>query len=170
MDASEQSRFDELYARHLRALKLQGKAPATVDGYARALRRAADHFDRCPDRLSVEDFQSYFATLIDSRSWSLVKIDRCGLQFGRERSTTPCSPSLPPRSRASPSASSRPSSVSAPCCTPTAVGSTCTRMYTSSCPVAHCRRSGGNGARSRAATCSMPLPWRACFGPRCCAR
>lgn len=36
---------------------------------------------RCPDQLSVEDFQSYFATLIDSRSWSLVKIDRCGLQF-----------------------------------------------------------------------------------------
>lgn len=81
MDASEQARFDDLYARHLRALKLQGKAPATVDGYARALRRAAAHFDRCPDQLSVEDFQSYFATLIDSRSWSLVKIDRCGLQF-----------------------------------------------------------------------------------------
>lgn len=81
MDASEQSRFDDLYARHLRALKLQGKAPATVDGYARALRRAALHFDRCPDQLSVEDFQSYFATLIDNRSWSLVKIDRCGLQF-----------------------------------------------------------------------------------------
>lgn len=81
MDASEQSRFDDLYARHLRALKLQGKAPATVDGYARALRRAALHFDRCPDQLSVEDFQSYFATLIDNRSWSLVKIDSCGLQF-----------------------------------------------------------------------------------------
>lgn len=81
MDASEQSRFDDLYARHLRALKLQGKAPATVDGYARALRRAALHFDRCPDQLSVEDFQSYFATLIDNRSWSLVKIDRCGLRF-----------------------------------------------------------------------------------------
>jgi hypothetical protein len=88
MDASEQSRFDDLYARHLRALKLQGKAPATVDGYARALRRAATYFDRCPDQLSVDDFQRYFATLIDSRSWSLVKIDRCGLQFFYEHAAT----------------------------------------------------------------------------------
>ncbi|MCP5319401.1 MAG: hypothetical protein H7A12_00975 [Pseudomonadales bacterium] len=43
--------FDALYAKHLRALKLQGKAPKTIDGYARALRRVAAHFDRCPDRL-----------------------------------------------------------------------------------------------------------------------
>lgn len=81
MDSSEQARFDALYAQHLRALKLQGKAPATVDSYARAVRRVAAHFDRCPDRLDAEDFKSYFAELIDRRSWSLVKIERCGLQF-----------------------------------------------------------------------------------------
>ena len=81
MDAFEQSRFNALYAQHLRALKLQGKADATVDGYARALRRVTAYFDRCPDRLSAEDFKTYFASLIDSRSWSLVKIERCGLQF-----------------------------------------------------------------------------------------
>lgn len=56
MDASERSRFGDLYARHVRALKLQGKAPATVDGYARALRRITAYFDRCPDQQSVEDF------------------------------------------------------------------------------------------------------------------
>jgi len=39
MDVLEQSRFDALYAQHLRALKLQGKADATVNGHARALRR-----------------------------------------------------------------------------------------------------------------------------------
>jgi integrase/recombinase XerD len=31
--------------------------------------------------LSVEQFQTHFAELIDTRSWSLVKIDLCGLQF-----------------------------------------------------------------------------------------
>lgn len=56
MDASERSRFDELYAQHLRALKLQGKAPATVDGYTRASRRITAYFDRGADQLSVEDF------------------------------------------------------------------------------------------------------------------
>lgn len=81
MDSSEQARFDALYDQHLRALKLQGKAAATIDSYARAVRRVAAHFDRCPDRLDAEDFKSYFASLIDSRSWSLVKIERCGLQF-----------------------------------------------------------------------------------------
>lgn len=81
MDSSEQARFDALYAQHLRALKLQGKAEATIDSYARAVRRVAAHFDRCPDRLGAEDFKTYFASLIDSRSWSLVKIERCGLQF-----------------------------------------------------------------------------------------
>jgi site-specific recombinase XerD len=81
MDSSEKARYDALYTQHLRALKLQGKARATIDGYARALRRITARFDRCPDRLSAEDFKTYFAELIDSRSWSLVKIDRCGLQF-----------------------------------------------------------------------------------------
>ncbi|MDA3919326.1 MAG: site-specific integrase [Salinisphaera sp.] len=81
MNTSEQARFDALYAQHLRALKLQGKATKTTDSYARAVRRVAAHFDRCPDQLDGEDFKSYFASLIDTRSWSLVKIERCGLQF-----------------------------------------------------------------------------------------
>lgn len=81
MDASEQSRFEGLYAQHLRALRLQGKAPATIDGYARAVRRVAAHFDRCPDRLSADDYKAYFDALIARRSWSLVKIERCGLEF-----------------------------------------------------------------------------------------
>ena len=81
MDALEQSRFDALYAQYLRALKLQGKAAAAVDGYARAVRRVAAYFDRCPDQLSAEDYKTCFASRIDDRPWSLVKIERCGLQF-----------------------------------------------------------------------------------------
>ena len=81
MEACEQTRYEALYAQHLRALKLQGKADSTADSYARAMRRAAAYFDRCPDQLSSEEFKNYFASLIDTRSWRLVKIDRCGLQF-----------------------------------------------------------------------------------------
>ncbi len=81
MDASEKSRFEDLYAQHLRALRLQGKAKATIDGYARAVRRVAAHFDRCPDQLSADDDKAYFDALIARRSWSLVKIERCGLEF-----------------------------------------------------------------------------------------
>lgn len=81
MNASEESRFDALYAQHLTALKLQGKAPKTIDGYARAVRRLGTHFDRCPDALGRRDFKAYFSALVDSHSWSTVKIDLCGIKF-----------------------------------------------------------------------------------------
>jgi len=81
MKQSEQTRFNDQYQRHLRALKLQGMSEKTIDSYARAVRRIANYFDCCPDRLSAEQLKVYFAALVDSHSWSTVKIDRNGLQF-----------------------------------------------------------------------------------------
>ena len=81
MKLSEQSRFDELYLRHLRMLKLQGKSDKTIDVYARAVRRVTLHFDCCPDRLTPEQLEVYFGELVESHSWSTVKVDRNGLQF-----------------------------------------------------------------------------------------
>lgn len=81
MKSSEQTRFDKLYPRHLRALKLQGLSDSTIDVYARAVRRVAQHYDCCPDRLSAEQLEAYFAELVESHSWSTVKVDRNGLQF-----------------------------------------------------------------------------------------
>jgi integrase len=78
---SEQSRFDDLYQCHLRLLKLQGKSDKTIDVYARAVRRLARHFDCCPDRLTPKQLELYFGELVDSHSWSTVKVDRNGLQF-----------------------------------------------------------------------------------------
>ena len=43
MKPTEQKRFDPLYQRHLRALKLQGMSASTIDAYARAVRRVAAH-------------------------------------------------------------------------------------------------------------------------------
>ncbi|MCL1048941.1 site-specific integrase, partial [Shewanella abyssi] len=81
MDTFEQHRFDSLYEQHLTNLTLQGKRPATIDAYSRALRRIAAFFDRCPDNLTTDDLKGYFAQLIASHSWSTVKLDRNGLQF-----------------------------------------------------------------------------------------
>lgn len=81
MKALSVSRFDALYGQHLTALKLQGKAAKTTDSYARALRRLWAHFGRCPDELARSDFKAYFASLVDSHSWSTVKIDLCGIKF-----------------------------------------------------------------------------------------
>jgi len=81
MNPSQQKRFNSLYQAHVKALKRQGKAKATIDAYARAVRRIAEYFDRCPDRLSVADLKDYFSSLVQSHSWSTVKLDRNGLQF-----------------------------------------------------------------------------------------
>jgi integrase len=81
MIASEQKRFDKLYNRHLRALKLQGYSASTIDVYARAVRRVSAHFDCVPDRLSIEQLEVYFAELVNTHSWATVRVDRNGLQL-----------------------------------------------------------------------------------------
>jgi integrase/recombinase XerD len=81
MNKAETNRFDKLYQRHLRLLKLQGKSQTTIDAYARAVRRIREHFDCCPDKLTLKQKEQYFSDLAKSHSWSTVKIDRNGLQF-----------------------------------------------------------------------------------------
>ena len=81
MNAQDQLRFDAAYQQHLTALKLQGKAPKTIESYAFAVRRVAQYFDRFPDDLTLDELKRYFCDLIDSHSWSAIKIDRNGLRF-----------------------------------------------------------------------------------------
>ena len=81
MNKPQQKRFDILYQKHVKALKRQGKANATIDAYSRAVRRIAEYVDRCPDRLSADELKDYFSSLVQSHSWSTVKLDRNGLQF-----------------------------------------------------------------------------------------
>ncbi len=81
MNTIDQQRFDFLYEQHLINLKLQGKRPATIDAYSRAIRRITTYFNRTPDTLSTYDLKQYFNDLIKTHSWSTVKLDRNGLQF-----------------------------------------------------------------------------------------
>ncbi len=81
MNQAEMNRFNELYQSHLCLLKLQGKSQKTIDAYSRAVRRISEHFDCCPDQLTLEQREEYFSKLVESHSWSTVKIDRNGLQF-----------------------------------------------------------------------------------------
>ncbi len=81
MNHDEQERFDRLYGEHLQALKLQGKRGKTIDGYARAVRRIAGYFDRCPDDLSIDELKGYFSAMVEIYSWSSLKVDLWGLVF-----------------------------------------------------------------------------------------
>jgi hypothetical protein len=61
---------------------LQGKADKTIEAYSRAIRRVSEYFDCLPEKLTPDNLKDYFSALVDSHSWSTVKIDRLGLQFG----------------------------------------------------------------------------------------
>jgi len=80
MKKTDANRFKKLYQRHLKTLKLQGKSDKTIDAYSRGVRRARDYFDCCPEKLNPKQLEDYFADLVESHSWSTVKVDRLGLQ------------------------------------------------------------------------------------------
>ena len=73
--------FDRQYQSHLKHLKLKGLQPKTIDAYARAIRRLGDYFGHQIDDLSEAQLTDYFSDLIESHSWSTVKLDLYGLKF-----------------------------------------------------------------------------------------
>ncbi len=74
MNNNELAHYNNLYEQHLTNLKLQGKRPATIDAYARAVRRISHHFDCCPDTLTTVQLKMYFASLMKTHSWSTIKL------------------------------------------------------------------------------------------------
>ena len=83
MTKNEKIRFDKHYQQLLKCLKLHDKAEKTIGAYSRAVRRVAKHFDCMPEHLTPDNLKDYFLALVESHSWSTVKIDRLGLQFYR---------------------------------------------------------------------------------------
>ncbi len=59
MNKAETERFNELYQRPPRLLKLQGKRQKTIDSYSWSVRRISGYFDCRPDQLPLEQ-QEHF--------------------------------------------------------------------------------------------------------------
>ncbi len=74
-------RFNVYYHKHLQYLKLAGMQPKTIDAYSRAIRRIGNYFDCRIDNLSTDQLLNYFNDLLESHSWSAVKLDLYGLKF-----------------------------------------------------------------------------------------
>jgi integrase/recombinase XerD len=81
MTASSDNHFKHLYQVHLKHLRLKGLQPKTIDAYARAIRRIGAYFDHQIEDLSEQQLIEYFSDLLDSHSWSAVKLDLYGLKF-----------------------------------------------------------------------------------------
>lgn len=80
MTPDESKKFWLLHRQLVKVLTLQGMSPKTIDSYTRSLRRLADYFDRCPVDITVDELKQYFADLVNSHSWSTVKVDRNAFQ------------------------------------------------------------------------------------------
>jgi site-specific recombinase XerD len=81
MNTASSAHFDRQYQRHLKHLKLKGLQPKTIEAYARAIRRIGERFDGQIDDLTEAQLTDYFTELMDSHSWSAVKLDLYGLKF-----------------------------------------------------------------------------------------
>lgn len=81
MNTSTTAEFDQHYQTHLKHLKLKGLQPKTIDAYSRAIRRMGDYFDHAIGNLSPAQLTDYFSDLIESHSWSAVKLDLYGFKF-----------------------------------------------------------------------------------------
>ena len=73
--------FKKNYQTHLKHLKLKGLQPKTVDAYSRAIRRIGEYFDEQIHELSETQLMDYFTDLLETHSWSAVKLDLYGLKF-----------------------------------------------------------------------------------------
>jgi site-specific recombinase XerD len=73
--------FDAQYQRLLQHLALKGLRPKTIDAYSRAIRRIGQHFDHDIDSVTSDQLTTYFSKLLQSHSWTTVKLDLYGLKF-----------------------------------------------------------------------------------------
>ena len=81
MNTASPAHFDRQYQTHLKHLKLKGLQPKTIEAYSRAIRRLGGYFSHQIDDLSEAQLTDYFSDLIETHSWSAVKLDLYGLKF-----------------------------------------------------------------------------------------
>jgi len=81
MTPASDSNFKQNYQTHLKHLKLKGLQPKTIEAYSRAIRRIGAYFEYQINALSEQQLTDYFTDLLDTHSWSAVKLDLYGLKF-----------------------------------------------------------------------------------------
>lgn len=81
IETPKDPKFNRIYSKHCKLLKLKGLQPKTIEAYSRAIRRIGQQFDYDLNHLSFDQLTDYFTNLLDSHSWSAVKLDLYGLKF-----------------------------------------------------------------------------------------
>ncbi len=74
MVTSSESHFKKNYSTHLKHLRMKGLQPKTIGAYSRAIRRIGAYFDHEMTDLSEAQLLDYFSSLLETHSWSSVKL------------------------------------------------------------------------------------------------
>ncbi len=81
MKPSNDPKFNHFYERHCKHLALKGLQPKTIEAYSRAIRRIGEYFNYDVENLTQDQLVDYFHDLLNTHSWSTVKLDLYGLKF-----------------------------------------------------------------------------------------
>jgi len=81
MTTSSVDEFKLNYQSLKKHLKLKGLQPKTIEAYSRSIRRVGRYFDHNMTSLSEKQLLDYFSDLLNTHSWSTVKLDLYGLTF-----------------------------------------------------------------------------------------
>ncbi|MFO8163779.1 MAG: site-specific integrase [Desulfatiglandales bacterium] len=73
--------FNKYYQKYKKSLKLSGLQPKSIDSYSRAIRRVGNYSDGRIDNLTSDQLLDYFNELLESHSWSTVKLDLYSLKL-----------------------------------------------------------------------------------------
>lgn len=73
----------ELRQRMIEDMKLHDYAENTQDGYMKAVKRLAEHYNRPPDQLSEEEIRQFFLYLIDEKGLAkgTIQVYLSGIRF-----------------------------------------------------------------------------------------
>lgn len=77
----QDSSFNNYYRKYKKCLKLSGLQPKTIDAYSRAIRRVGNYSDGRIDNLTFDQLLDYFNELLESHTWSTVKLDLYSLKL-----------------------------------------------------------------------------------------
>jgi integrase/recombinase XerD len=81
MTSLSEVNFKQNYQTHFKQLKLKGLHPKTVDAYLPAIRCFGEYFNSQLNDLSETQLLEYFSGLLETHSWSSVKLDLYCLKF-----------------------------------------------------------------------------------------
>ncbi len=81
MLTSSEFNFNKNYEIHLKHLRMKGLQPKTISAYSRAIRRIGAYFQHQIVDLTETQLLNYFSDLLETHSWSSVKLDLHGLKF-----------------------------------------------------------------------------------------